>query len=95
MQDKPKKRAMFPLRLAESLREKAQTLALSYLPLIQALFMETNPQCVKFAMSWLKLCAPILRLPMILPTEPSQIALKSAIIHLALPQFQKRQRSLV
>lgn len=58
-----------------------------YLPLCRAIFLETNPQGVKFALSWLGRCKPILRLPMILPTAASQIEVKQAILNLALPQF--------
>lgn len=67
--------------------DEAGALALRYLPLSQVLFLETNPQGPKFALSWLGRCQSILRLPMILPTEATQIEIKKALLRLALPQF--------
>ena len=70
--------------------EQAEILAQRYLPLNRALYLETNPQCVKFALSWLGKCSPTLRLPMILPAEEAQNELKKAILHLALPHFESK-----
>lgn len=72
--------------------EQAQRLAQRYLPLNRALYLETNPQCVKFALSWLGRCGSTLRLPMILPTDASQRELKKELLHLALPHFQSRSQ---
>lgn len=47
-----------------------------YAPLCKSLALETNPQCVKYAVSLLKRCEPYLRLPLIQPkdTVKEQIA---------------------
>ncbi len=68
--------------------EKGKVLSQRYLPLCKAIFLETNPQCVKFALSWLGRCKSTLRLPMILPTEATQSELKREILRLSLPQFK-------
>ena len=39
------------------------------LPVINALFLETNPAPIKYAMSKRGLCTPDMRLPMWLPTK--------------------------
>lgn len=67
--------------------DKAQILAQKYVPFSKAIFLETNPQGTKFALSWLGRCKPVLRLPMILPTEMTKAQIKKAIIRLSLPQF--------
>lgn len=65
--------------------EKGSYLMKRFLPLCRAMFLETNPQGPKFVASWLGLCKPVLRLPMILPTDATRIALKKEILRLALP----------
>lgn len=65
--------------------EKGSYLMKRFLPLCRAMFLETNPQGPKFAASWLGLCKPVLRLPMILPMDATRIALKKEILRLALP----------
>ena len=67
--------------------DKAKRIAQKYLFLSQAIFLETNPQGPKFALSWLCRCKPTLRLPMILPTEITQREIKKAMLRLALPHF--------
>ncbi|MBX7067033.1 MAG: 4-hydroxy-tetrahydrodipicolinate synthase [Parachlamydiales bacterium] len=67
--------------------EEAKALSDRYLPLIKTIFLETNPQCHKFALSWLGRCKPVLRLPMILPPEKTKAEIKKAILRLCLPQF--------
>ena len=52
---------------------------LSLLPLINAMFCETNPTPVKYAMSLLGLCAPDVRLPLDTPTERSAALIKAAV----------------
>lgn len=66
----------------------AARLAQNYNALCKAIYRETNPQCIKFALSWLGRCKPIFRLPMILPTEASQQEVKKALLRLALPHFE-------
>jgi 4-hydroxy-tetrahydrodipicolinate synthase len=67
--------------------EKAERLAERYFWLYKALFLETNPQGVKFVLSWLGRCEPVLRLPMTLPSLATQAAIKKELLALSLPQF--------
>jgi 4-hydroxy-tetrahydrodipicolinate synthase len=67
--------------------DQAQRLSQKYAPLLKAIFSEVNPQGIKFALSWIKKCQPVLRLPMMLPVEVNQLAMKKEILRLALPQF--------
>ena len=67
----------------------AEALLKKFLPLIQALFLETNPQCVKFALSWLQKCKPVLRAPMTLPDLLTQKEIKKTILSLIMPQYKK------
>lgn len=71
--------------------DEAEVMAARYLPLIRSIFLETNPQGPKFALSWLGRCELMLRLPMIPPTLATQLAIKRALFSLALPQFRKIQ----
>lgn len=66
---------------------QAEALSQRYLPLNRALFLETNPQCVKWALAWLGRCIPAFRLPLIPPTEPVQVLLKKELLRLALPHL--------
>lgn len=50
-------------------RNKSLDAQRKLLPVINALFLETNPAPVKYAMSKKGLCAPDMRLPMWLPTK--------------------------
>lgn len=54
--------------------EQKESLALQHrlLPLIKAMFIETNPAPVKYAMSKLGLCSPELRLPLAEPRESTK-----------------------
>ncbi len=70
---------------------EAERLFARYLPLCKALFLETNPQGVKYGMSWLGKCRSQLRLPLVEPVEATQKELKKAILHIAFPQFGKRE----
>ena len=67
----------------------AKLLADRYAPLCKALFLETNPQCVKFAMHWLGLAEGALRLPLIPPEMPIQKEIQRTLVSLSLPQFLK------
>ena len=64
----------FAKRMSESL-----ALQRKMLPLILALFLETNPAPIKFALSERGLCAPDMRLPMWFLTESSKRRLSLAI----------------
>ena len=62
-------------------------------PLCNALFLEPNPQCLKFAMSWLGKCQGHLRLPLVQPTEKTQAQVKREIVALGLP-FKLQQMAI-
>ena len=49
------------------------------MPLHDAMFCETNPSPVKYAVSLLGKCAPNVRLPMVEPTEPSRALIRKAM----------------
>ena len=51
---------------------KARDIQFRLLPLIQAIFMETNPSPIKYAMSLRGLCSPELRLPLSEPRESTK-----------------------
>lgn len=59
--------------------KKAQTLHYKLLPLVKAMFIETNPIPVKTAMGLLKLCEPDLRLPMCAMSAENTEKLKKAL----------------
>lgn len=54
------------------------------LSLHQAMFCETSPGPVKYAASLLGLCAPELRLPMVLPSEEHRAIVRDALIEYGL-----------
>ena len=54
------------------------------LPLNRALFMETNPIPVKYAMSLLGKCSDEVRLPLVAPSEPVKQAVKEAMQQIGL-----------
>jgi 4-hydroxy-tetrahydrodipicolinate synthase len=68
--------------------QKAKAMSDRYQPLCSALFLETNPQCVKFAVSLLGKCQNVFRLPLVEPLEKTQIEIRKVLLNLALPQFQ-------
>ncbi|MEN8376753.1 MAG: 4-hydroxy-tetrahydrodipicolinate synthase [Gemmatimonadota bacterium] len=57
----------------------ALTLQLHFLPLIDALFAESNPVPVKTAVRWLGFDVGELRLPLVAPTEPTRERLIEAL----------------
>lgn len=59
--------------------KKAQELHYKMLPLVKAMFIETNPIPVKTAMGLLKMCAPDLRLPMCEMSSENVDKLKKAL----------------
>jgi 4-hydroxy-tetrahydrodipicolinate synthase len=59
---------------------KAREIQFSLLPLIQAMFMETNPSPIKYAMSLRGLCSPELRLPLSEPRESTKREIKKLIL---------------
>jgi 4-hydroxy-tetrahydrodipicolinate synthase len=70
--------------------DQARLLFQKYLPLIRSLYTEVNPQCFKFLLSWLNQCQPVLRLPLLLPTEATQSEIKKQFLRLSLPQLSTR-----
>lgn len=59
--------------------EPARQIADRFHPLCKAMFLEPNPQCIKFAMSWLGKCPEYLRLPLVSTTEKTQAQIKGLI----------------
>jgi 4-hydroxy-tetrahydrodipicolinate synthase len=54
------------------------------MPLHTNLFMETSPAPVKYAMSLLGKMDEKLRLPMVPVSEPTRVAVRSAMVHAGL-----------
>ncbi len=65
--------------------ERAQQLHQRYLALCKGIFLETNPQCAKYLVSQMGRCKPVLRLPLVWPTQETQDALRKIVLRLALP----------
>lgn len=59
---------------------RAREVQFKLLPLIQAMFMETNPSPIKYAMSLRGLCSPELRLPLSEPRESTKAEIKKLIL---------------
>jgi 4-hydroxy-tetrahydrodipicolinate synthase len=72
---------------------KALTLHQRLLPLHEAMFVETNPAPVKFALSLLGRCRPEPRLPLTVPTAASQEKIRKAMQGLGLIPGARRARS--
>ena len=62
----------------------ALTLQDKLMPLHTALFVETSPAPVKYALSVLNKCAETLRLPMVPVSEPARQAVRQAMVHAGL-----------
>lgn len=60
-------------------RQSAKEIASFYKPLYEAMVLETNPQCVKYAASLLGKCKPHLRLPLVQPRETTKLAILQAL----------------
>jgi len=59
--------------------EQARELHYKLMPLVRAMFIETNPIPVKTAMGLMKLCRPDLRLPMSKMLPENEKKLKAAL----------------
>ncbi|MGE0685075.1 MAG: dihydrodipicolinate synthase family protein, partial [Candidatus Binatia bacterium] len=59
--------------------EKAAALQLKLLPLIRALFIETNPIPLKTALAWMGKCELELRLPLVTMAEGNAAKLKATL----------------
>ena len=60
-------------------KKEALEKQLHLLPLVRALFLETNPSPVKYAMSLAELCSSELRLPLSEPRESTKAAIREAL----------------
>jgi 4-hydroxy-tetrahydrodipicolinate synthase len=60
-------------------QKQAKELDTLYAPLIRSLVLETNPQCVKYAVSLLGKCQPNLRLPLLQPREINKLTILQAL----------------
>jgi 4-hydroxy-tetrahydrodipicolinate synthase len=59
--------------------ETAKALYEQMEPLCKAMSLETNPQCIKYAMSLKGYCSPVLRLPLILPQKETRLCIEEAL----------------
>ncbi len=60
-------------------KEAANKKFISHKKLVDALFIESNPQGVKYAASLLGLCGPTMRLPLVKPLEKTQQRIKEEL----------------
>jgi len=60
--------------------EQGRALFHRYQALIEAMIIETNPQCVKYALSLLQKCSSALRLPMVEPREDTKRKIEQAVV---------------
>lgn len=67
--------------------EKARGLYATLEPLCEALSLETNPHCIKYAMSLMGHSKPILRLPLVLPKNDVRKRLEEEILSLKSSSF--------
>ncbi len=73
---------------------KSRELFERYLPLCQGNFIEANPQCVKYLVSQMRRCKPILRLPLQLPTPETQRILQNILWKMTVIKAQSAQSQL-
>lgn len=64
---------------------RAKKLSDRYQGLCRAMFCETNPQCVKYALELLGKCSSRLRLPLVEPEESTRRAILQAVVELGVP----------
>jgi 4-hydroxy-tetrahydrodipicolinate synthase len=64
--------------------EEARIMHATLVPLIQAMFVETNPMPVKFASSLMKKSDGAMRLPLVVPTAETQGTVRAAMTALKL-----------
>jgi len=57
--------------------QNAQALFFQYQPLIEAMTLEINPQCVKYALSLQGKCLPKMRLPLVQPRVETQMKIQA------------------
>ena len=61
--------------------KKALAIQDKLIPLHKALFLETSPAPIKYALSLLDYCEDVVRLPLVSVTSETQVAVKDAMIH--------------
>ena len=61
--------------------KKALAIQDKLIPLHKALFLETSPAPVKYALSLLDYCEDVVRLPLVSITSETQVAVREAMIH--------------
>lgn len=66
-----------------------------FLPLCKALFLESNPQCVKYVLHLMGKCGSNLRLPLVMPLVENQRELKKVLLNLSLPFRSLREEKRV
>jgi 4-hydroxy-tetrahydrodipicolinate synthase len=59
--------------------ERARQLFRQYQKLIEAMILEINPQCVKYALSLLNKCSPYMRLPLVEPEAATKRKIQEAV----------------
>ncbi len=59
--------------------ERGRALFRTYQNLVEAMILETNPQCVKYALSLAGKCMPFLRSPMVMPQEATKQKIEHAL----------------
>ncbi len=73
----PKEWKMLTELIASGLLSEALVLFKRYYPICKAMGLETNPQCVKYALSLMGKCSPAMRLPLIEPQESTKQHIRS------------------
>ena len=73
--------------------KKAKAMSDRYQALCSALFLETNPQCIKYAVSLIGKCRGMVRLPLLEPSEKTKAEIKRVLWSLALPFFKSSIKS--
>jgi len=69
---------IIPKRWKDFISKKEKTTPF-FEDLCQVLKMETNPQCIKYALSLMGKCMPYIRLPLIMPKENTKQAIENTL----------------
>ncbi len=72
------------LFLAQEKWEEGRALFYRFFPLVKSMFLETNPQCVKYAMGALEKISFKIRLPLIEPLEAAKGQILSELVNFGL-----------
>lgn len=82
---------IIPSSWRKMIHQKSKPLAKRYLPLCQANFFETNPQCVKYLLAQMGKCLPVFRLPLTNPSLLTQKRLDETLFKFVLPHYVKNE----